>query len=95
MDIEDYPIGRGSQWDFSRPAAIQFDTPQSHSSAHILHPLSIRFANAPKPKTPIHTHTGTNDKAGGPHYCLRWASPQSIKETFVPLRDVGYPYMKQ
>ena len=37
---------------------------------------------------------GTNDKAGGPHYCLRWASPQSIKETFVPLRDVAYPYMK-
>lgn len=39
-------------------------------------------------------HSGTNDKAGGPHYCLRWASPQSIKETFVPLRDVDYPYMK-
>lgn len=38
---------------------------------------------------------GTNDKAGGPHYCLRWASPQSVKETFVPLRDVGYPYMKE
>lgn len=37
--------------------------------------------------------TGTNDKAGGPHYCLRWSSPQSIKETFVPLRDVTYPYM--
>lgn len=37
--------------------------------------------------------SGTNDKAGGPHYILRWASPQSIKETFVPLRDVNYPYM--
>lgn len=37
--------------------------------------------------------SGTNDKAGGPHYCLRWSSPQSIKETFVPLRDVAYPYM--
>lgn len=37
--------------------------------------------------------SGTNDKAGGPHYCLRWSSPQSIKETFVPLRDVTYPYM--
>lgn len=39
--------------------------------------------------------TGTNDKAGGPHYVLRWTSPQAIKETFVPLRDIGYPYMKQ
>ncbi|XP_076292110.1 delta-1-Pyrroline-5-carboxylate dehydrogenase 1 [Lasioglossum baleicum] len=38
--------------------------------------------------------SGTNDKAGGPHYVLRWASPQSIKETFVPLREYDYPYMK-
>ncbi|EDW69803.1 delta-1-pyrroline-5-carboxylate dehydrogenase, mitochondrial [Drosophila virilis] len=37
--------------------------------------------------------SGTNDKAGGPHYILRWTSPQSIKETFVPLRDINYPYM--
>ncbi|XP_034482091.1 delta-1-pyrroline-5-carboxylate dehydrogenase, mitochondrial [Drosophila innubila] len=39
--------------------------------------------------------SGTNDKAGGPHYILRWTSPQSIKETFVPLRDVNYPYMSE
>ncbi|CAK9799415.1 Delta-1-pyrroline-5-carboxylate dehydrogenase, mitochondrial [Anthophora quadrimaculata] len=38
--------------------------------------------------------SGTNDKAGGPHYALRWASPQSIKETFVPLREYDYEYMK-
>jgi len=38
--------------------------------------------------------SGTNDKAGGPHYMLKWASAQSIKQTFVPLHDVGYPYMK-
>ena len=37
--------------------------------------------------------SGTNDKAGGPHYMLKWASPQSVKQTFVPLKDVGYPYM--
>ena len=37
---------------------------------------------------------GTNDKAGGPHYMLKWASPQSVKQTFVPLTDVEYPYMK-
>lgn len=41
----------------------------------------------------IQFFVGTNDKAGGPHYALRWTSPQSIKETFVPLRDVTYPYM--
>lgn len=39
--------------------------------------------------------SGTNDKAGGPHYILRWTSPQSIKETFVPLRDIDYPYMRE
>ncbi|XP_015597574.1 delta-1-pyrroline-5-carboxylate dehydrogenase, mitochondrial [Cephus cinctus] len=38
--------------------------------------------------------SGTNDKAGGPHYALRWASPQSIKETFVPLREYDYEYMR-
>uniref|UniRef100_A0A336MR06 Multifunctional fusion protein n=1 Tax=Culicoides sonorensis TaxID=179676 RepID=A0A336MR06_CULSO len=37
--------------------------------------------------------SGTNDKAGGPHYVLRWTSPQAIKETFVPLKDINYPYM--
>jgi 1-pyrroline-5-carboxylate dehydrogenase len=39
--------------------------------------------------------SGTNDKAGGPHYMLRWASPQNVKETFVPMTTIGYPYMKQ
>ncbi|XP_033208133.1 delta-1-pyrroline-5-carboxylate dehydrogenase, mitochondrial [Belonocnema kinseyi] len=38
--------------------------------------------------------SGTNDKAGGPHYVLRWGSPQSIKETFVPLREFDYEYMR-
>ncbi|XP_072392731.1 delta-1-pyrroline-5-carboxylate dehydrogenase, mitochondrial [Diabrotica undecimpunctata] len=39
--------------------------------------------------------SGTNDKAGGPHYVLRWGNPQAIKETFVPLTEIEYPYMKQ
>ncbi|XP_011875969.1 PREDICTED: delta-1-pyrroline-5-carboxylate dehydrogenase, mitochondrial [Vollenhovia emeryi] len=38
--------------------------------------------------------SGTNDKAGGPHYALRWASPQAIKETFAPIREYDYPYMR-
>uniref|UniRef100_A0A8B9ERW2 L-glutamate gamma-semialdehyde dehydrogenase n=1 Tax=Anser cygnoides TaxID=8845 RepID=A0A8B9ERW2_ANSCY len=37
--------------------------------------------------------SGTNDKPGGPHYILRWTSPQAIKETHVPLRDWRYAYM--
>ncbi|XP_051894951.1 LOW QUALITY PROTEIN: delta-1-pyrroline-5-carboxylate dehydrogenase, mitochondrial [Pristis pectinata] len=37
--------------------------------------------------------SGTNDKAGGPHYILRWTSPQSVKETHVPLTTWRYPYM--
>ncbi|KAF4093875.1 hypothetical protein AMELA_G00007010 [Ameiurus melas] len=37
--------------------------------------------------------SGTNDKPGGPHYVLRWTSPQVVKETRVPLRDWKYAYM--
>ncbi|KAM9299556.1 delta-1-pyrroline-5-carboxylate dehydrogenase, mitochondrial [Gastrophryne carolinensis] len=38
--------------------------------------------------------SGTNDKPGGPHYILRWTSPQAVKETHVPLREWKYPYMQ-
>jgi 1-pyrroline-5-carboxylate dehydrogenase len=38
--------------------------------------------------------SGTNDKAGGPLNLLRWTSPRTIKETFVPATDYKYPYMK-
>lgn len=38
--------------------------------------------------------TGTNDKPGGPHYILRWTSPQVIKETHEPLGDWRYAYMQ-
>uniref|UniRef100_A0A8C9WAZ7 Multifunctional fusion protein n=1 Tax=Scleropages formosus TaxID=113540 RepID=A0A8C9WAZ7_SCLFO len=37
--------------------------------------------------------SGTNDKPGGPHYVLRWTSPQVVKETHIPLREWKYPYM--
>ncbi|XP_058531882.1 delta-1-pyrroline-5-carboxylate dehydrogenase, mitochondrial [Ochotona princeps] len=38
--------------------------------------------------------SGTNDKPGGPHYVLRWTSPQVIKETHQPLGDWRYAYMQ-
>ncbi|XP_028921221.1 delta-1-pyrroline-5-carboxylate dehydrogenase, mitochondrial isoform X2 [Ornithorhynchus anatinus] len=38
--------------------------------------------------------SGTNDKPGGPHYILRWTSPQVIKETHAPLGDWKYSYMQ-
>ncbi len=37
--------------------------------------------------------SGTNDKAGGIQNMLRWTSPRSIKETFVPATDYRYPFM--
>ncbi len=37
--------------------------------------------------------SGTNDKAGAPQNLLRWVSPRSIKETFVPPTDYRYPHM--
>jgi 1-pyrroline-5-carboxylate dehydrogenase len=36
--------------------------------------------------------SGTNDKAGSILNLLRWVSPRSIKETFVPPTSVGYPH---
>jgi 1-pyrroline-5-carboxylate dehydrogenase len=36
--------------------------------------------------------SGTNDKAGSIFNLLRWTSPRSIKETFVPPTSVRYPH---
>ncbi len=36
--------------------------------------------------------SGTNDKAGAAQNLLRWVSPRSIKETFVPPTDWRYPH---
>ncbi|WP_028648953.1 L-glutamate gamma-semialdehyde dehydrogenase [Nocardiopsis sp. CNT312] len=37
--------------------------------------------------------SGTNDKAGSAQNLSRWASPRSIKETFVAPTDSSYPHM--
>jgi 1-pyrroline-5-carboxylate dehydrogenase len=37
--------------------------------------------------------SGTNDKAGSIFNLLRWVSPRSIKELFVPPTDYHYPHM--
>jgi 1-pyrroline-5-carboxylate dehydrogenase len=36
--------------------------------------------------------SGTNDKAGSIFNLLRWTSPRSVKETFVPPTGVRYPH---
>jgi 1-pyrroline-5-carboxylate dehydrogenase len=38
--------------------------------------------------------SGTNDKAGSALNLLRWVSPRTIKETFVPPTDFRYPFMQ-
>jgi 1-pyrroline-5-carboxylate dehydrogenase len=37
--------------------------------------------------------SGTNDKAGSAQNLLRWLSPRTVKETFVPPVDYRYPHM--
>lgn len=37
--------------------------------------------------------SGTNDKAGSALNLIRWASPRTIKETFVPPTDYRYPFL--
>jgi 1-pyrroline-5-carboxylate dehydrogenase len=39
--------------------------------------------------------SGTNDKAGSEWNLLRWVSPRSIKENFVPPTDYRYPFMAE
>jgi 1-pyrroline-5-carboxylate dehydrogenase len=37
--------------------------------------------------------SGTNDKAGSYLNLIRWVSPRTIKETFVPATDYKYPFL--
>jgi len=37
--------------------------------------------------------SGTNDKAGSMINLLRWVTPRTIKETFVPPTDYRYPFL--
>ncbi|HZK29456.1 MAG TPA: L-glutamate gamma-semialdehyde dehydrogenase [Clostridia bacterium] len=39
--------------------------------------------------------SGTNDKAGSILNMIRWTSPRVIKETFVPICEITYPYMEE
>jgi 1-pyrroline-5-carboxylate dehydrogenase len=39
--------------------------------------------------------SGTNDKAGGEFNLVRWISPRTIKETFIPSTDIFYGYMNK
>ena len=39
--------------------------------------------------------SGTNDKAGAKINLLRWVSPRTIKETFVPPTDYRYPFLQK
>lgn len=39
--------------------------------------------------------SGTNDKAGSMLNLIRWVSPRTVKETFVPATDYRYPFMEE
>jgi 1-pyrroline-5-carboxylate dehydrogenase len=39
--------------------------------------------------------SGTNDKAGSPLNLERWVTPRTIKESFCPPTDYGYPFMAE
>lgn len=38
--------------------------------------------------------SGTNDKAGSMLNLLRWVSPRTVKENFIPPSDFRYPFME-
>jgi len=37
--------------------------------------------------------SGTNDKAGSMWNLIRWVSPRTVKETFLPATDYRYPFL--
>jgi 1-pyrroline-5-carboxylate dehydrogenase len=37
--------------------------------------------------------SGTNDKAGSVLNLVRWVSPRTLKENFVPPKEYRYPFM--
>jgi 1-pyrroline-5-carboxylate dehydrogenase len=39
--------------------------------------------------------SGTNDKSGSLTNLMRWISPRSIKENFLPPTDYRYPFMEE
>ncbi|MFH1001605.1 MAG: L-glutamate gamma-semialdehyde dehydrogenase [Bacteroidota bacterium] len=39
--------------------------------------------------------SGTNDKSGSYLNLLRWVSPRTIKENFIPPTDYAYPFMEE
>ncbi len=39
--------------------------------------------------------SGTNDKAGSMINLMRWVTPRTIKETFVPPHDYKYPFLAE
>ena len=39
--------------------------------------------------------SGTNDKAGSMFNLVRWVSMRTVKETFEPPKDFGYPFMDE
>lgn len=39
--------------------------------------------------------SGTNDKAGSELNLLRWVSPRTIKECFLPAEDYRYPFLEK
>ena len=38
--------------------------------------------------------SGTNDKAGSMWNLIRWVTPRTVKETFIPARDYRYPFLE-
>ena len=39
--------------------------------------------------------SGTNDKAGSVYNLIRWVSPRTLKENFVPPTDYRYPFLEK
>jgi 1-pyrroline-5-carboxylate dehydrogenase len=83
----------GAVWARDRTALIEADTALRHAAGNYY--VNDKPTGAVVAQQPFGggRASGTNDKAGSIMNLMRWVSPRTIKETFVPPNDYRYPFM--
>ena len=93
---EDSPYGlTGAIFARDRAAIEALSTRLRHSAGNFY--VNDKPTTAPVGQQPFGgaRASGTNDKAGSQLNLIRWLSPRTIKENFVPPRDHAYPHMRE
>ncbi len=84
----------GAVWARDRAALIEADAALRHAAGNYY--INDKPTGAVVAQQPFggSRASGTNDKAGSIMNLMRWVSPRTIKETFIPPNDYRYPFMR-